>query len=366
MSCINPIGVNVISNGRRINIEVPCGHCLPCMIKKESQITFLANKELISNYMRGKSASFVTLTYDDNHLPKNDSGFVTLCRSDLQKFLKRMRRNMEYHNARKDFKVLYCGEYGDGSHSTSRTGVSTCRPHYHIVFIGLSPTDVKYYTRKLWPFGLCDVGPLTHGGLRYLTKYMTKACPDKDVKELRSICDVQNPFFYHSIGLGKEWICNNLQKIVDDGFTFNLNGKINLFPKYVMQFVSAHTGVDYHPYVIKFLHKHDLHNAKNMNVSYQEYTFEKSFIHYKYMVAALRSQNKPINDFTLSKKWCRPNHSHDRRFSDLALEALNLGSVRSPDKPREKILRSSVSNYDGSINWQKYLDICYVREKVPF
>lgn len=334
MSCINPIGVNIKnSQGYRQNIEVPCGHCLNCLIKKQSQITFLAQKELVGNYMAGKSASFVTLTYDDNHLPYNDNGFITLKRSDVQLFLKRMRRNMDYHNVRKDFKILYCGEYGDGSHSTSKSGVSTSRPHYHLVFIGLSPEKVKYYTRKLWLYGLCDIGPLSAGGIRYLTKYMTKACPDKDVKAFRKLCNVQNPFFYHSVGLGKEWICKNLQKIVDDGFTFNLNGKINLFPKYVMQFVSNHTGVDYHPYVIDFIKKNELQKAKLENRDYQSYNFEKSYLHYKYLVASLRSKNKPINDITLSKAYCRPAHSIDRSVKSInplvnnALDFARFGDV---------------------------------------
>ena len=39
------------------------------------QIEFLTNKELNTVYRSGRSASFVTLTYDDNHLPYNDNGF---------------------------------------------------------------------------------------------------------------------------------------------------------------------------------------------------------------------------------------------------------------------------------------------------
>lgn len=313
MSCINPYPLTTFSRyGVRINIDIDCRHCLNCMIKRQQQVEFLAKKELNTCYRSGRSASFVTLTYDDSHLPTNEDGLVTLRRSDVQKFMKNMRRQMEYYNEKKEFKYLYCGEYGDGSHSTSRSGVSTHRPHYHIVFIGLGPVDIKKYTRKLWQHGLCDIGPLGQGGIRYLCKYMTKACPDKDVKTFREIMNVQNPFFYHSIGLGKQWIIENMDKIVEDGFTFNIAGKRQLFPKYIMQFVAWHTNTNYIKYVKEFLANEVVPKAKVKGISYSQYDFENSYVKYKTMVACLRSQNKPVNDITLSKHWVKPVHNIDR------------------------------------------------------
>lgn len=324
MSCINPLTLSIITRtGVRKNIEVPCNHCLNCAVKKQSQIEFLAKKELLETYKKGGSASFVTLTYSDEYLPVNKEGFITLNRKHLQNFIKNMRRQIEYHNFNLSFKYLYCGEYGDGSHSNSRTGVSTCRPHYHIVFIGLSPEQVKFFTKKLWKFGICDIGPLSNGGIKYLCKYMTKARPTKEVKELRKICNVQNPFFYHSVGLGKVWIEKNMQNIVDSGFTFNVNGKINLFPLYVMRFVSAHTHIDYHPFVIEYLKNEKLGLAKAKNISFLELTNEESFISYQYKVSSLRSQNKPIDDITLNKAYCRPRSFRDRQiYNPLVQEAL--------------------------------------------
>lgn len=366
MSCINPLPFRIKTLlGNFQNINVPCGHCLNCLIKKQSQIEFLAKKELRYNYQSGKSASFVTLTYDDNHIPYNENGFITLYRQDVKNFIKNMRRQIEYHGYDIKFKYLYCGEYGDGSHSSSVSGVSTCRPHYHIVFIGLSPEQAKAFTKKLWKNGLCDIGPLSAGGIRYLCKYMTKSSPDRDVKAFRKLCNVQNPFFYHSIGIGKEWIDDNLQKIVDDGFTFNVNGKVDLLPRYVMRYVSAHTGVNYLPYVKKFLL--DSSDYQTHKDNYNEYKYEKDYLSYRYKVAALRSQGKPIDDFTMSKKWCHPYSSKDRSYKDLANLAYNsIIRIVDINQKNHKIPRDKVSNYDGSINWQKYFDICYVRENVPF
>lgn len=365
MSCINPLDLQIRIKGRFKNINVSCGHCLNCLIKKQSQLTFLANKELLTRYSKGQGASFVTLTYDDNHIPYNENGFVTLRKSDVQKFLKNVRRQIEYHNMKKDFKVIYCGEYGDGSHSTSSTGVSTCRPHYHIAFLGLTDSEAKFFTRKLWKHGLCDIGPLSAGGIRYICKYLTKACPDKEIKELREIAGVESPFINHSIGLGKEWIDKHLEEIVENDFHFNLNGKRTLFPRYVLRYVSAHTGVDYLSYVNK-----EIYNDRNREIarkngfkSLDGYLYEQSFIKYKYKVASLRSQGKPITDITLNKKWIRPKHSFDRipSVSVLAEAAYNSVDHSSPftrkklEIPRKKVFNTKTLTFDNVVDWDRYL-----------
>lgn len=325
MSCINPFEwkVHTTFQGDKV-IKIDCRHCLNCMIKRQQQIEFLCKKELNTVYRSGRSASFVTLTYDDNHIPYNDNGFITLKRKDVQDFMKNMRRQMEYHKKQIPFKYIYCGEYGDGSHSTSKTGISTHRPHYHIVFLGLSAAQVRKYTRKLWKHGLCDVGELSAGGIRYLCKYMTKACPDKDVKAFRQLCNVQNPFFYHSIGIGKQWILENLDKIVEDGFTFTICGKKQLFPSYVMRYVTNRTGVSYKSYVRRFMQEEELRKSKAAGLTYTQYDFERSYVKHKMLVANLRSKNMPINDVTLSKHWCKPLHSIDRRVEAAQLADLAL------------------------------------------
>lgn len=262
--------------------------------------------------MSGKSAAFVTLTYDDDHLPKTEDGFTTLKREHVQKFIKNMRRQMEYYHVNTPFKYLYCGEYGDGSHSTTKDGVSTARSHYHLIFIGLSPSEVKLYTRKLWKYGLCDIGPLSAGGLRYICKYMTKASPTPDVKAIREIAKVQNPFFYHSIGLGKEWINRNLNKIVEDGFTFNLAGKKQLFPASVIRYVAYHTNTNPKPYIQEFIKNTSLSAARGHNIPYSKYDFDKSYLKEIYLLASLRSQGKPVDDITHNKHWAKPYHELDR------------------------------------------------------
>lgn len=312
MSCIQPQTRKVKTRWLGYTtIKIDCRHCLNCLIKRTSQIEFLAQRELVENYMSGKSASFVTLTYDDDHLPRTKDGFITLERSHVQKFIKNMRRQMEYHKAVITFKYLYCGEYGDGSH-TNPNGTSTARSHYHLIFIGLSPDQVKVFTRKLWKYGLCDIGPLSAGGLRYICKYMTKASPTKEVKALREAAEVQNPFFYHSVGIGKSWIDKHLHDIVKDGFTFYSNGQKQLFPAHVIRYVAYHTCTNPKPYIQKYLAENILNQAKGKGKSFMKYDFEKSYIREQYLMAALRSQGKPVDDIINNKHWAKPYHELDR------------------------------------------------------
>ena len=324
MSCINPITIRYKRHNSYIvdTTSVPCGHCLDCMIKKQSQLEFLCKKELLTQYQKGFGASFVTLTYDNKHIPQTEEGFMTLQRSDVQKFIKNMRRQMEYYNVKKDFKYVYCGEYGD----------SFGRPHYHIVFFGLCDTEVAYYTRKLWKHGVCDIGPLGQGGIRYVLKYMQKSLNDKVIRLNNDELGIENPFIYHSLGMGKSWIINNLWKIVENGFTFNIAGKKMLFPRHVMRFVSFHTGVDYLPYVKKFLTDEMLPKVKGLGYTSKEFEswqMEESILRYKNNIAALRSKGIPVDDLTTNKKWIRPMSYHDRQptpeyITKMVNEAFNV------------------------------------------
>lgn len=293
MSCISPLTLRVDNK----NILVSCNHCINCLIAKQSALEFLCKKELLEVYKSGQGASFVTLTYNDSNVPLNSNGHFTLRKSHLQKFMKRIRRNMEYYGDHRKFKYIACGEYGD----------FFGRCHFHICYLGLSDSDMIKYSRKCWKYGLVDVGCLSAGGIRYVLNYMQKSSKDSNVKILRDSEDVESPFLIHSVGLGKKWILSHYDDIVESRFTFNNNGKINLFPKYVMRAVSCLTGVDYRPYVTDFLiHSDDYNYTVANSLDYSSYMNEKSYISYRYKVDSLRSKNMPITDKTLNKAYIRP------------------------------------------------------------
>lgn len=113
--------------------------------------------------------AFVTLTYDDKHLPADRSINV----KDWQDFAKRLRKNDG------PFRFFHCGEYGD----------TTNRPHYHACVFGLDWLhDRKFYKTtkrgdrlwtspsldKRWENGACWIGELTTQSASYVARYLMK------------------------------------------------------------------------------------------------------------------------------------------------------------------------------------------------
>lgn len=116
---------------------------------------------------------FITLTYDDDHLPWDGS----LQKHHFQNFLKRLR----WHNRHKSIRYFMCGEYGDGGEG--KPG----RPHYHAILFNHDfgdktlwaerdgiPTWVSDELSRLWPFGFSTVGRCTWQTAAYVARYTTK------------------------------------------------------------------------------------------------------------------------------------------------------------------------------------------------
>lgn len=321
MSCVSPYQIK-LANGEYMSVD--CGRCMQCRIKKQTAIKFLAQKELLEVYKTGRGASFVTLTYDDDNIPfvhlptgnyyrgilnfafSHNEAYYTLCKKDISDFNKRVRRNMQYHKINVPYKVLYCGEYGG----------QTDRPHAHIIFLGLSDVLAKQFTNKCWPFGLCDVGPLSAGGLDYVTKYLTKSeTYNKDILALYHHCKVEPPFFYHSVNLGKKWLIDNSAKIADSHYTFLCNGKSQLVPKNVRDFVKFRSAKDPSQDVNDYLDKTVVKEWKlaNNKQSFQDYSIEQNYLREEYLIHSARSRGLNVNPtFLESKKWLRPSHNFDR------------------------------------------------------
>lgn len=113
-------------------VTIPCGQCMGCRIDYSRQ---WANRMMLELSYH-KDAWFVTLTYDNAHLPltfsqPDENGEVvelgTLCKRDVQLFMKRLRKNTG-----QQLRFYLAGEYGS----------SSARPHYHCIIYGLHlPAD---------------------------------------------------------------------------------------------------------------------------------------------------------------------------------------------------------------------------------
>lgn len=113
--------------------------------------------------------SFLTLTYDNAHLPKDGSLKVEHC----QGFMKRLRSRISPTKIR----FFLCGEYGD----------KLSRPHYHSVIFGYDFPDKKpvgsWHGGVLYESGLLDevwghggarIGSVSFESASYVANYATK------------------------------------------------------------------------------------------------------------------------------------------------------------------------------------------------
>lgn len=135
----------------------PCGQCMPCRFNRRRMWTHRLMLERLCHL----DACFVTLTYDDEHLPEGGN----LVKEDMQLFLKGFRRAIEPIRIR----FYGVGEYGDKS----------WRPHYHLFLYGIGPS-CEAVVRKVWGKGLVHVGTVTHDSASYIAGYTVKKLTKKD------------------------------------------------------------------------------------------------------------------------------------------------------------------------------------------
>tara|TARA_R110002072_G_scaffold196017_3_gene353387 strand:+ start:2238 stop:3008 length:771 start_codon:yes stop_codon:yes gene_type:complete len=113
---------------------------------------------------------FITLTFDEEHLPNDYS----LNHDYFQKFMKRLRKEIAPQKVR----YFMCGEYGDDS----------WRPHFHAILFNYNfPDKVKYTVGdsenpyfiseqlyRLWPYGFHLIGECAFDTAAYVARYCVK------------------------------------------------------------------------------------------------------------------------------------------------------------------------------------------------
>ena len=119
---------------------VGCNQCMPCRYNRRRIWTF----RILLESMVHSHNSFLTLTYDEKHLPEGG----TLVPRDAQLFIKRLRNNFwDFHTRCRlpvpKLRYYLVGEYGD----------NTWRPHYHLALFGASIAHTDIINRS-WGLGL--------------------------------------------------------------------------------------------------------------------------------------------------------------------------------------------------------------------
>lgn len=98
-------------------VYLPCGNCIACRRERRQDYTCLQMLESLSY----DDNWFITLTYDEEHLPSDRS----LHREHLSQFFESLRKFCKYHGY--PCRYFAVGEYGDKYQ----------RPHYHFSLFGM-------------------------------------------------------------------------------------------------------------------------------------------------------------------------------------------------------------------------------------
>lgn len=183
MKCVTPIKLT----GQKL--AVPCGRCYAC--KRNYQMNWIIR--LKEEMKVAVNAYFITLTYNEEFIPRDRMGYTHVHKPDVQKFFKRLRKRI---GTRSKIRYYLASEYGP----------KTFRPHYHAIIFNLPFDDVmknRELIAKAWSLdgksmGHVQCDEVNENRIGYVTGY----CMDKD-KDTKSGKKV---FSLMSQGLGKNYL----------------------------------------------------------------------------------------------------------------------------------------------------------------
>lgn len=259
-------------------IKLPCGRCTGCRLEKSRQWAI----RLMHEAQLHDRTSFITLTYDDQHLPTRgtSSQSLTVPRAsrlrtttrnerdthakrthgtlgptasleprDLKIFLKKLSR-VTRKTFGKGVRYYACGEYGERGH----------RPHYHIALFGEDfRGDRAFYKRSktghdlfksktltsLWGKGSADIGELTFESAAYVARYVMKKINGKMADEhYRRTDEAGNDYWIEPEfarmsrmpGLGKPWWDKYKEQVIAHDHVI-VRGKPSKPPRYYDELV---------------------------------------------------------------------------------------------------------------------------------
>lgn len=234
----------------RRQVELPCGQCIGCRLERSRQWAIRCMHE----QQLHEHNAYVTLTYDDEHLPEN--GYLQ--HDDFIAFIKRLtrrsRRQSRLHRPTADKTLLgkgtiryyMCGEYGSAENSR--------RPHFHACLFGIDFNDKRefkqergktLYTSQVltdtWGKGHATTGDVTFQSAAYIARYVMKKITGKQAKTHYEEIDLttgeltyRTPEYNQMSrrpGIGKKWFEKYTSDVYPQGKTV-VNGHLVNAPRY--------------------------------------------------------------------------------------------------------------------------------------
>ena len=155
---------NMRAGFKDLPVSLPCGQCVGCRLERSRQWAM----RIMHEAQLHEDNCFITLTYDDEHLPEDRSLKVR----HFQLFMKRLRKQNDHK-----IRFFHCGEYGE----------TTRRPHYHAILFNhdfadkvpfkKSKEDMLYTSstlQDLWTYGFSTIGNVTFESAAYCARYVMK------------------------------------------------------------------------------------------------------------------------------------------------------------------------------------------------
>lgn len=217
------------------SFQVPCGKCQGCRVDRSREWAVRCVHE-VQMYEQN---CFLTLTYNDDHLPSDYSIHVEV----LQDFMKALRHAV----APTKIRFFGAGEYGDKEQ----------RPHYHALIFNYDFPDKTLYTikngnkiytstklTKIWPYGFSTIGSANYQTAAYCARYTMKKVGGDQAAEhyLRvhpltgKLVTVKPEFSTSSRnhGLGYDWFHKYKSDVFPSDFLI-VDGKKHPVPKYYLK-----------------------------------------------------------------------------------------------------------------------------------
>lgn len=230
--------------------SVPCGQCSGCRLER-SRINAI---RCLHESQMHDSNSFITLTYDDDHLPSGAS----LRKKHFQDFMKRLRFHVDKQFDKK-IRFFGCGEYGENSDTSDLSTLG--RPHYHAIIFGFDFPDKvlvarsggfnhydSEFLRSVWKKGHVDIGDVSFESAAYVARYCMKKItgkgdpargipsPEDHYRRIDRITGevtfIEPEVCLRSMGIGKSWF-DEFKNDLSKGF-ITVNGHKVRPPRYYL------------------------------------------------------------------------------------------------------------------------------------
>lgn len=220
---------------------IPCRNCWACQLSYSAE---WATRIMYECALHPNTNYFITLTYDDEHLPiaeevkvpekiwnkttktydvkwhygqnlgEKECNEGTVYEPHMEKFLHDIRQYFERKYKHTGIKYFYCAEYGSGELTGNH------RPHYHIILMNcpldtfenydyhLDENHKQHFKNKLiekyWDKGIIDIAYVEWSNAAYTARYCTKKLFNRNMESYANECKLPE-YLRMSRNIGREW-----------------------------------------------------------------------------------------------------------------------------------------------------------------